>query len=591
MKNLFRLFFVIFSLFFFVSCGGNENPAQNEDSGSDSTAFSLRIARDPGSSGCMNFDDCIFPNLSAINFTIFNKKEGVIYPVYNQSFPREKVKDLMKNGITGIKNADNATLVVSVFLNDDNNHAKWQGRAGSLKFKKGETTKVDILLYPVSSQSAEVEMPKKLTTARFGHSTTVLNDGRILVAGGFTSCGDNGNCQATESVEIIDMESGKVETIAGMAAKRAMHTALLLNDGSILFIGGVQSFSAVQQQTAFKNYPLLPYSQSGAVTTVEKYMPPYPKFNMMENNLGTPVENYTESVSVPEEIAFMTFQSILAKRISDSQIDVFLVGGVDADDNPSNKTYKFTVTDSTTENGSVSISEVKKFAETSSPMLLPVLAYSDGAVLAVGGRPSAPEKTTEETTEESGEETAEETKTTEVAASLISENESRDIETGTGNNIFFANSMALDDALYTFAGMPNKSGTLENSKENGVTRKWSLSDGSMEIFDKNENILKSSGGNVAFAGTLYDSEKNRFILVGGTSAENKYQVINATDLEIAVREMTDKRIMPTVSMVHSSYFDVKEVSEKPQDIIVIIGGTSAPNNTGSAANTIKINIL
>lgn len=598
MKNLFRLFFVTFSLFLLVSCGGNGNDSAQENesnSDGDSVAVSLRVARDADGS-CTGMElDCLSQEIAAIAFQIKNGKGEI---VFQKSVARADLKNLKE--ITGIKNADNATLVVSVFLGNDMNTPKWQGRVTSLKFEKGKTTKATVLLYPAAPQPKEVAMPEKLTTARFGHTSTVLGDGRVLVAGGFASCGDNGKCAATESVEIIDIESGKIETLAPMTAKRAMHTAVTLNDGSILFIGGVQSFSAAQQEESFQNYPVLPYSLTGAVTTVERYMPSYPKFNMKENNLGTPTANYTEQVSVPEGIAFLTFQSILAKRTSETGIDVFLVGGVEeVDENkvPSAKTYKFTITDSTAEDGSVSIGGVTEFKETSSAMLLPALAYSSGAILAVGGRPvvaaAARDETNEETTEETTEETSEETPGEETAdktvvvASLISENESRDITGDIKNNIFFTNSTALDDALYTFAGMPNKK-AIENAKENGVIRKWNLSDGSMQVFNKTENMLRSWNGNIAFAETLYDSRNNRFIVIGGTDAEDLYQVINATDFELygkdPTHKMSDKRIMPKASVVPAG-----TIGDRP--ILVITGGTSALNSTGSAANTIKINIL
>ena len=577
MKDLLRLFFVIFSLFFFVSCGGNENGSAQEnesDSDGDGAAVALRILRD-ADSGCTGMQlDCITTDIAAINFQIRNGKGET---VFQKSVPRNKLKDLGKE-LTGIKNADNATLIVAVFLGDNMNDPKWEGKATGLKFEKGKTTSATILLYPTAAQQKEIAMPERLETARFGHSATVLIDGRILISGGFTSCGSNGKCAATESVEIIDMESGKIETLAPMTAKRAMHTTVALNDGSVLFIGGVQGFSSVQQESEFKNYPLLPYSQSGAVTTIERYMPSYPKFNMKENGLGTPIANYTEAVSTPSEIPFLAFQSVLTKKISDTQTEVFLVGGLDEKDEnntPSNKTYKFTITDSTADDGSVSISEVSEFEEVTesseeseeavpSPMLLPALAYSSGSILAVGGRNNS----------------------SKFAASLISENKSENIGENS-DNIFFANSIVSDSALYTFGGMPNKSGVLENSKNNGATRKWNL-DGSMTIFDKSENILRSWNANVAFAETVHDSNNNRFIVIGGTDAEDLYQVINATDFELygssPTHKMTDKRIMPKASIVPAGVIGNRQ-------ILVITGGTSALNSSGSAVNTIKINLL
>ena len=609
MKKLFRLFFVIFSIFVLVSCGGNEGDSSQEngsDSDGNGASVSLRMLRDSGDK-CypeMAFD-CITPNLVAMSFLIKNSKGEIIF---KKSVDRNGLSNLIKKGLTGIKKAENATLIVSVFLGNDTNTVEWQGKVTSLNFENGKTTKATVLLYPTAPKKDEIEMPEKLITARFGHSATVLPDGRILVAGGFPSCGSNGKCVATETVEIIDMESGKVEMLANMTGKRAMHKAVTLNDGSILFIGGVQGFTSVQQtgEEAFKNYPALPYSQLIPVTTIEKYMPSYPKYNMRENS-GIMAENKTETVPVSGNIPFMAFQSIFVKQTLNNEgentapIEVFLVGGVDENNQPSNKTYKFTITDSTSENGTVSVSDVTEFAETSSPMLLPAVAYNNGSILAVGGRPAGPaaatrdpedettdeETTDDETGDETGDETTEVSGKTGVVASIISESESKDIKADMSNNIFFANSIAVNNALYTLGGMPNQSGTLINSDQNGVIRKWDLNDGSFQT-PANGNLLSSNDKNVAFAETLYNADKNQIILIGGTDAENFYQVINPTDLEdyrnSPSHKMSDKRIMPKASIVPAGKIGDRQ-------IFVITGGTSALDSSGSAVNTIKINLL
>lgn len=557
MKKLSLLIFVIFSLFLFVSCGGDENASQDEggESGGEGASLALRAVRDgeSGCSGTMGFD-CLSQDLAAISFQV---RDGKGETVFQKSVPRNELKNLKE--ITGIKDAENATLLVSIFLGSDVSTPKWQGKATGLKFEKGKTTKVTILLYPRATQQRELAMPEGLTIPRFGHSATVLPDGRVLVAGGFTSCGGNGKCAATDSVEIIDMESGKVETLAPMTEKRAMHTAIVLNDGSVLFIGGVQVLNAMQQEENFDNFPLLPYSQTGAVTTIEQYMPSYPKYNMKENNFGTPIANVTKKISA--DIPFYTLQSVLTKRISDTQTEVFLVGGVDENGVPSNKTYKFTITE--TEDGTVSPSEVTALAETSSAMILPTLAYSEGSIIAAGGREADSQN----------------------AASVISASESVDFGDA-GNNIFFTQSLAVNSSLYTFGGYELESGNIKESNRNKI-RTWNISDKEVAVgpsLKSPENNEK----NIIFPEVVYDSRNNRFIVIGGTEAANFYQVVNATDLEIYTKSpshiMTDSRIMPKAVIVPKDI-----VVDMP--IIVITGGTSALDSSGSAVKTIKINIL
>lgn len=89
----------------------------------------------------------------------------------------------------------------------------------------------------------------RLSTPRIFHTTTVLPDGRIVVAGGFTPSGSS--LVATDAVEIItitnrDRFCGDIETIDPLFTARGGHTATLVEavDGRpssatrLLFVGG-----------------------------------------------------------------------------------------------------------------------------------------------------------------------------------------------------------------------------------------------------------------------------------------------------------------------------------------------------------------
>jgi len=565
MKNLFCLFSVIFSLFILVSCGGNEN-SQNDSwgesytVGNDDISLSLRLAgRDNNASSgndidCMNIN-CI-EKLAAIAFKITDGKGEV---VFQKSVKREELKDLKE--LTGIKDAENATLTVSIFEADDTlqanmNTVTWAGKVTGLKFKKGETTTVDLLLYP-QSQNTQKTMPEGLNVPRFGHTSTLLADGRILVAGGFTACGSNGKCQATDSVEIIDMESGTVETLANMTERRAMHKAVAMGDGSVVFIGGVQGFSAVQQEEAFEGFPLLPYSQMNAVSFIERYMPSYPKHNMKLNNLGNEIENKTQKID--SQIPFNIFQSILTRKISDNQFDVYLVGGLDSENQPSNKSYKFSLT--LNGNGQLSVSTPTELAESSEPMLLPSIAYSDGSILAVGGRPAD----------------------SEYAASLISESSSEDKGQNSGYNLFFASSIGLNNNLYTFGGFNTKDGSITETEYNKVLE-WNASS---EVKAGSKNMM-TRDQTIVFSDITYDEANDRFIVVGGTNASDIYQVVNATSLEVygttPSHQMFDNRVMPGTVIIPAGIIS-------PNPVAIITGGISELGSTGTAVKDIEINIM
>jgi len=75
-----------------------------------------------------------------------------------------------------------------------------------------------------------------LTTARCAHTATRMNDGRILIAGGY-----NGNGTPLQSTEIFDPSQGtgfQVSAGPGLAAARAGAVAVLLQSGKVLIAGG-----------------------------------------------------------------------------------------------------------------------------------------------------------------------------------------------------------------------------------------------------------------------------------------------------------------------------------------------------------------
>lgn len=76
-------------------------------------------------------------------------------------------------------------------------------------------------------------------TARYWHTATLLNDGKVLVVGG--SNDTNNSANSINSAEVFDPAKNTWANVAAMATARAYHTATLLNTGKVLVTGGQNS--------------------------------------------------------------------------------------------------------------------------------------------------------------------------------------------------------------------------------------------------------------------------------------------------------------------------------------------------------------
>ena len=93
-----------------------------------------------------------------------------------------------------------------------------------------------------SLASAELFNPAKgrwrvtgsMSTARVFDSATVLPNGEVLVAGGAPAI--NGNCVAT--AELFNPATGQFSSTGSMTAPRCSHSAVLLPNGQVLVAGG-----------------------------------------------------------------------------------------------------------------------------------------------------------------------------------------------------------------------------------------------------------------------------------------------------------------------------------------------------------------
>lgn len=90
---------------------------------------------------------------------------------------------------------------------------------------------------------------ESMTTPRFSHTATLLNTGKALLAGGNASYkffyrGSASTCipVATDHAELFDPAAGTFAPTGSMNAIRANHTSTLLQDGKVLVTGGDVAF-------------------------------------------------------------------------------------------------------------------------------------------------------------------------------------------------------------------------------------------------------------------------------------------------------------------------------------------------------------
>src|SRR5438105_3106854 len=87
--------------------------------------------------------------------------------------------------------------------------------------------------HKVSAAEGVVTPAASMKTARSGHTTTLLPNGNVLIAGGM-----NGNGSYFETVEIYSRATNTFKPAQSMSTRRVGHTATLLPNKKVLIAGG-----------------------------------------------------------------------------------------------------------------------------------------------------------------------------------------------------------------------------------------------------------------------------------------------------------------------------------------------------------------
>lgn len=131
------------------------------------------------------------------------------------------------------------------------------GRSGELRLETGERRYIDIAMYPVmdgAGSGTPANLNRSDLPSRTIHTATALPDGRVLIAGGFTTVGAT-TCPAglpaaatcfemvaSPNAFLFDPPTARFFPVqGGMLAARGGHTATALPDGRVLVAGGAPS--------------------------------------------------------------------------------------------------------------------------------------------------------------------------------------------------------------------------------------------------------------------------------------------------------------------------------------------------------------
>ena len=104
---------------------------------------------------------------------------------------------------------------------------------------------------------------ENMRVARSSHTATLLPNGKILIAGGF-----NGNY--LDSAEIYDPATGKFTLTPKMTTARSGHVAVLLNNGKILLAGGIGTGWTFLASAEIYDPATNTFTATGAMTTARE---------------------------------------------------------------------------------------------------------------------------------------------------------------------------------------------------------------------------------------------------------------------------------------------------------------------------------
>lgn len=147
---------------------------------------------------------------------------------------------LVVGGDKGIQNFDveaNAFSMTSYFGNPSHGRVATLLQDGDVLISGGWQSQHTFGVYNKSLDRIH-EFNTGMVVPRVGHTATLLNNGKVLLAGGWEGGGSWTGTNASYTAEVFDPETQESTVVGSMHAPRAWHTATLLEDGRVLIVGG-----------------------------------------------------------------------------------------------------------------------------------------------------------------------------------------------------------------------------------------------------------------------------------------------------------------------------------------------------------------
>jgi hypothetical protein len=148
-----------------------------------------------------------------------------------------------------------------------------------------------------------------MNTARMGHTATLLNDGRVLIAGG--GCGSD---NAAATAELYDPSLGAFQPTGSMLEEQFGHTATLLPNGDVLIAGGESPNPPWPRAAAGEIY----HPDSGTFTFAARYAQ-----SVWAYDAGGPV--WAKATALPDGRILLTGEN--PAEIYDPVANVFSLSG------------------------------------------------------------------------------------------------------------------------------------------------------------------------------------------------------------------------------------------------------------------------